>query len=148
MKKWQNEERPLFFLFLFFFCLPLFKTTKLCFGSTNMEISYREKVFNAEKKIRKNDFAPSKIFSCYVSPGQSLKCLANSLQRLQDWLQVYVKHEFIKCREVYNVYNLETEYIWFLKSITKSESYLHIYYVNTGPKHSSWMKIQLTVKGS
>ena len=51
------------FVLFFFFCLSLFKTTKICFGSTKMEIFYWEKSFLAGKKIRKNDFAPSEKFS-------------------------------------------------------------------------------------
>ena len=47
---------PLFFFF------SLFKTTKICFGSTKIEIFYREKAFHAGRKIRKNDFAPQKNF--------------------------------------------------------------------------------------
>ena len=46
----------------------LLKTTKIYFGSTKIEIFYREKAFHAGKKIRKNDFAPLEKFSCY-SPG-------------------------------------------------------------------------------
>ena len=57
-EKLQNEERtsppppP-----------PLFKTTEICFGSTKIGIFYPEKAFHAGKKIRKNDFAPSKKYS-------------------------------------------------------------------------------------
>ena len=54
---------------LFFFGLSLFKSTKICFGSTKMEIFYREKAFHAAKKIRKNDFASSEKFSC-CAPGE------------------------------------------------------------------------------
>ena len=49
--KWGED---LFFFFFFFF-FWLFKTTKICFGATKMEIFYREKAFHARKKIRKND---------------------------------------------------------------------------------------------
>ena len=59
---------PFFLFFFFVFCFSLLKTTKICFGSTKMEIFYREKAFQARKKIRKNDFAPSEKFSCYA-PG-------------------------------------------------------------------------------
>ena len=63
-KKWGED---FFFCFVFVFCFPLFKkTTKISFGSTKMEIFYREKVFHAWKKIRKNDFATSEKFSCYA----------------------------------------------------------------------------------
>ena len=45
------------------FFFSLFKTMKICSGSTKMEIFYWEKAFHAGKKIRKNDFASSeKIF--------------------------------------------------------------------------------------
>ena len=46
----------------FFLRFSLFKTTKICFGSTKMEICYREKAFQAGKNIRKNYFAPQKNF--------------------------------------------------------------------------------------
>ena len=59
VEKLQNEERT--------FCFSLFKTTKICFRSTKMEIFYREKAFHTGEKIRKNDFAPSEKFSCYTS---------------------------------------------------------------------------------
>ena len=55
--KFQNKKRT-----FFFFCFSLFKTTKICFGSTRMEIFYRKKAFHAGKKFRKNDFAPQKNF--------------------------------------------------------------------------------------
>ena len=48
----QNEVRTFFFLNL----------TKICFGSTKMEIFYRKNVFYA----RRNDFAPSEKFTCYA----------------------------------------------------------------------------------
>ena len=53
-EKFQNEERT-------FFCL-LFKTTKICFGSTQMEIFYREKAFHAGKKSGKITLPPQKNF--------------------------------------------------------------------------------------
>ena len=56
--KLQNEERTFFF-----------KMTEICFGSTKMEIFYREKAFHAGKRIRKNDFAPSEKFYCYAPEG-------------------------------------------------------------------------------
>ena len=40
----QNEEGT------FFFCFSLFKTTKICFGSTKMEIFYRKKHFTLGEK--------------------------------------------------------------------------------------------------
>ena len=47
----------------------LFKITEICFGSTKMGIFYREKnILRREKKIRKNDFAPSENYACYA-PG-------------------------------------------------------------------------------
>ena len=52
---------------VFFFCFALFKTTKICFGSTKMGIFYREKAFHVTKKIWKNDFAPSEKYSSYAS---------------------------------------------------------------------------------
>ena len=51
-----------------FFCFSLFKTTKICFRCTKMEISYREKAFHTGKKFRNNDFALSEKFFCYA-PG-------------------------------------------------------------------------------
>ena len=70
VEKLQNEERIFFFLFFFlfffFFLLSLFKTTNICFGSTKMEIFYREKAFHAGKKNQEKDFAPSEKFSCYA----------------------------------------------------------------------------------
>ena len=61
VKKLQNEERT-FFFFFFFVCVSLFKTTKICFGSTKMEIFYLEKAFHAGKESGKNDFTPQKNF--------------------------------------------------------------------------------------
>ena len=40
--KFKTEERT--------FCFSLFKMTKICFGSTKMEIFYREKAFYVGKK--------------------------------------------------------------------------------------------------
>ena len=59
--KWGED----LFFFFFFFCFSLFKTTKICFGSTKLEIFYcstGKKAFHT----RKNDFALSEKFSCYV----------------------------------------------------------------------------------
>ena len=51
----------------FFLCFLLFKTTKICFGSTKMEINFLPgTAFHTGKKIRKNDFAISEKFSCYA----------------------------------------------------------------------------------
>ena len=58
--KWGED------LFFFFFLLFTFQTTKICFGSTKMEIFYQEKAFHAGKKAGKDDFAPSEKFSCYA----------------------------------------------------------------------------------
>ena len=55
-------------------CFSLFKTTKICFGSTEMDIFCREKAFHNWKKIRKNYFAPSEKFACYA-PAQLVGCL-------------------------------------------------------------------------
>ena len=41
---------PFLFLFPFFFCLSLFKTTEICFGSTKMGIFYREKSISRRGK--------------------------------------------------------------------------------------------------
>ena len=41
--------------------------TEICFGTTKMGIFYREKAFHAgEKKIWKNDIAPSEKCACYT----------------------------------------------------------------------------------
>ena len=56
-KSFQNEERTFFFFFF-----SLFQMTKICFGSTKMEIFYREKAFHVGEKIRKNDYPLRKIF--------------------------------------------------------------------------------------
>ena len=73
VEKLQNEERTFFFFFFFFFCFSLFKTTKISFGSTKMDIFYRENAFHAVKKIRKNEFAPSEKFFCYAPVFQQGK---------------------------------------------------------------------------
>ena len=59
----------LFFFFFFFFFSLFFKTTKICFGSTKMEIFYRGKSISRrrEKKIMKMTLPPQKK-SCYA-PG-------------------------------------------------------------------------------
>ena len=56
VEKLQNEERIFFFF-------SLLKTTKICFGSTKMEIFYREKAFYAgKKKSGKITLSPQKNF--------------------------------------------------------------------------------------
>ena len=45
--------------FFFFFCFSLFKTTEICFESTKLGIFYREKAFQAGKKLRRITFLPS-----------------------------------------------------------------------------------------
>ena len=67
----------LFCFVLFCFCFSLLKTTKICFGSTKMLIFYREKSFNAGKKIRKNDFAPSEKYACYAPGSMEPPCSTN-----------------------------------------------------------------------
>ena len=66
--KW-NERRKMRRRFFFFFFFSLFKTTKTCFGSTEMEIFYREKKFHAGKKIRKMTLPPP-----YASDWHVLFC--------------------------------------------------------------------------
>ena len=58
-KSYKIEEKT-----FFFFCFSLFKTTKICFGSTKMEIFYREKTFHAgENKNQEKWLCPlRKIF--------------------------------------------------------------------------------------
>ena len=75
---------------LFLFCFSLFKTTKICFGSTKMEIFYREKAFHARKKIRKNDFAPSEKFSCYSPAGGMLTTFGITI------ITVYILLQFLQ----------------------------------------------------
>ena len=58
--------RTFFFFFFFSLCFSLLEMMEICFGSTKMGISYREKAFHAGKKIRKNDFAPSEKYTCYA----------------------------------------------------------------------------------
>ena len=56
-----------FFVFVFvFFCFLLFKTTKICFGATKMELFYRKKHFTPGKKSGKMTFPPHKKCSCYA----------------------------------------------------------------------------------
>ena len=70
--RWKSYKMRSSLLFFFFFVLSLFKTAKICFGSTKMEIFYQEKASHAGKKIRKKDFAPSEKFP--VTPlGESRK---------------------------------------------------------------------------
>ena len=66
----------LFFLFLFlflffvlfcFFSFSLFKTTKICFGSTKMEIFYREKSISRWKKNQEKWLCPLRQI-CQVRP--------------------------------------------------------------------------------
>ena len=59
-------------LFFSFFGFSLVKTTKMCFGSTKMEIFHRKKAFHAEKKkIRKNDCMISLVQHCIYLAHQS-----------------------------------------------------------------------------
>ena len=69
-KKGKGVKIDFFFFFLF---NSLFKTTKICFGSTRMEIFYWEKSISCWEKIRKNDFALSEKFSCYAPVPMSLE---------------------------------------------------------------------------
>ena len=65
--KFQNVER--IFFFFFFFCFSLFKTMKIFWGATKMEIFFTGKMdFTPGKKSGKIDFAPSEKNSCYA-PG-------------------------------------------------------------------------------
>ena len=64
--KMEGGKVPKWGADFFFFFFLLFKTTKICFGCTKMEISYREKRYHAGIKIWKNDFAPSEKVSCYA----------------------------------------------------------------------------------
>ena len=60
--KWE-EDLFFFFFFFFSFCFLLFKTTKIVFWSTKMEIFYREKAyFMPGKKSGKMTLPPQKIF--------------------------------------------------------------------------------------
>ena len=70
-QKLQNEDKM---RRGFFFCLSLFKTTKICFGSTKMEIFYREKSILFQEKNQEKWLCPlRKIFLLrpWVIPSQS-----------------------------------------------------------------------------
>ena len=54
----------------FFFFFSLFKTTKICFGSTKVGIFYWEKAFHAGKN-QENDFAPSEKYSSYATGAKA-----------------------------------------------------------------------------
>ena len=90
-EKLQNEEKT----FLFFLCFSLFKTTKICFGSTTTEIFYRE-------KIRKNDFAPSEKrpwYRCNAGTFASSWIRDRNVKQKQEWViggQIPGKHMFLK----------------------------------------------------
>ena len=68
VENWKRNEEKLE-NFFFFFCLSLFKTTKICFGSTKMEIYYREKAFHAgkKKKKKKKKSGKSSLFTKRIS---------------------------------------------------------------------------------
>ena len=55
---------------IFFF--PLLKTTKICFESTKMGISYREKAFHAGKKSGKMTLPPQKNMPVTPPPPDCL----------------------------------------------------------------------------
>ena len=70
------------FVFVFvlfcFFAFHFSKRLKFCFGSTKMEIFYREKAFHTGKKSGKMNLPPQKKFSCYA-PGSSDTNCTNKL---------------------------------------------------------------------
>ena len=51
---------------------------EICLDPTKMGIFYQEKAFHAEKKIRKNDFAPSEKYACYA-PDLDIKVQREAL---------------------------------------------------------------------
>ena len=63
--KWGDD-------FFFFFCFSLFKMTKICFGSTKIEIFYREKAFLPGKKSEKMTLPPQKIFLLRPCPKATI----------------------------------------------------------------------------
>ena len=64
VKNWKlKEEKLLGKDPCFFFFFSLFKMTKICFGSTKIEIFYQEKAFHAGKKNQEKWLCPlRKIF--------------------------------------------------------------------------------------
>ena len=88
VEKLQNEERTSPPPFFFFF---LFKTPKVCFGSTKMEIFYREKKhFMPEKKSGKMT-TPSEKFCCYAFAHemhgyQEKKKICTWIRRKSDYI--------------------------------------------------------------
>ena len=71
-KKYENGQRIFFFFFFFFFfCFSLFETTEICFGSTKMEIFYRENAFHASGKKLGKVTVPSEKYSSYAT-GEGL----------------------------------------------------------------------------
>ena len=60
-KSYKMRRGLFFFFFFFFFSFSLFKTTEICFGSTNMGTFYCEKAFHAAgKKIGEMTLPPLK----------------------------------------------------------------------------------------
>ena len=78
VEKLENEERtpPLFYFYFFFFAFH-FSKPRICFGTTKMEIFYREKAFHAGK-TGKMTLPPSKKFSFYTSANKNSASLASS----------------------------------------------------------------------
>ena len=82
--KLQNAEGTFFFFFFF----SLFKTTKICFGSTKMEFFYREKAFHAGKKSGKMTLPPQKNFPVtplYMTMKQIQSQLGSDLKIENGW---------------------------------------------------------------
>ena len=94
MEKLKNEERTFFFSF-FFFCFSLFKTTKICLGSTKMKIVYRS-FFKPQKFVlglyQNGNFLPGKSISrqeknqekllCPLIKSQNHICMLDSYQQM------------------------------------------------------------------
>ena len=90
----------------FFFCFSLFKTTKICLGSTKMEIFYREKAFHARKKSGKMTLPPQKNFpvtpltvrGCLGATAFLLKSAAHSNWKFLDPPFIFPISEFCRLK--------------------------------------------------
>ena len=87
-KSWEMRRRG-FFFFFFFYCFSLFKTPKICFGATKIEIFYREKSISRWEKNQEKWLCLLEKFSCYAPGTDNRPPNYNFISTLSNLFKLY-----------------------------------------------------------
>ena len=116
-KRSKKRWWPFFFFFFFFFLLFTFENDENLFWVYHNGNFLPGKPFNAGKKIRKNDFAPSEKYACYAPAFFSIFRF-----RYSEW------SEFCKMHNRFGIRQKENDVIMNVNLYGAVSFWMHLYY--------------------